>query len=61
MAQKVISVSVSLNKFGNGYIEYEFEKLNKYLDEGYIIYDKIHSVSDAEPSTAANITFILTK
>jgi hypothetical protein len=61
MAQKVITVNINVYEqtVSNRHSAYEISMVNKYLDEGWIIKDTIHSTVTAPAWT--NITFILEK
>lgn len=59
--QKVISVNINTRAIGDaGYKEFEIEEVNKYLDQGYFVKDKISIVSNGD-SAFVNLTFILEK
>jgi hypothetical protein len=61
MAQKVITVNINVyeQSVTNRHSAYEVSYVNKYLDEGWVIKNTIHS-----PTAGANwinITFVLEK
>ena len=60
MAQKVITVNINVyeQQVTNRHSAYEVHFVNKYLDEGWIIKETIHSPI---ASNWTNITFILEK
>jgi hypothetical protein len=61
MAQKVITVNINVyeQSVTNRHSAYEISYVNKYLDEGWVIKETIHSAAPAANWT--NITFILEK
>ena len=60
--QKVITITSYTNIINNGnYVEDEYEKLNKYLEEGYVIIDKIPIIKQHSDDYMYAITFILEK
>jgi len=61
MAQKVITVNINVyeQSITNRHSAYEVSYVNKYLDEGWVIKETIHSPTAAANWT--NITFILEK
>jgi hypothetical protein len=61
MAQKVITVNINVYEQStvNRHSAYEVAFVNKYLDEGWVIKEVIHSNTAAANWT--NITFILEK
>ena len=63
--QKVVSVNVNLGSSGinneNAYEELQFEELNKYLEDGFVVRDKFSNVSNSTNLFVVNITFILEK
>lgn len=61
MAQKVITVNINVyeQNVTNRHSAYEIGFVNKYLDEGWLIKEIIHSATSAPNWT--NITFILEK
>jgi hypothetical protein len=60
MAQKVITVNINVyeQSVTNRHSAYEVSFVNKYLDEGWVIKETIHSPTAANWT---NITFILEK
>jgi len=60
MAQKVITVNINVyeQSVTNRHSAYEVSYVNKYLDEGWVIKETIHS---AATTNWTNITFILEK
>ncbi len=54
--QKVITVNVNTNEDG----EFELDKVNKYLDEGYDI-KSVYQTVPSGSSSRINLTFILEK
>lgn len=61
MAQKVITVNINVYEqtVTNRHAAYEIAFVNKYLDDGWVIKQTIHSNNPAPNWT--NITFILEK
>ena len=60
MAQKVITVNINVyeQSVTNRHSAYEIGFVNKYLDEGWVIKETIHSQT---VSNWMNVTFILEK
>jgi len=61
MAQKVITVNINVYEQSvvNRHSAYEISFVNKFLDEGWVIKEVIHSATAAANWT--NLTFILEK
>jgi len=61
--QKVITVNINSSKIDEvtGYNEIELTKINKYLDDGWIVISKFSTVSNANNLYCVNLTFILEK
>ena len=61
MAQKVITVNINVyeQSVTNRHAAYEIREVNKFLDEGWVIKQTLHSAVTAPNWT--NITFILEK
>lgn len=61
MAQKVITVNINVyeQSVTNRHSAYEISFVNKYLDDGWVIKEIIHSATAAANWT--NITFVLEK
>ncbi|HAL83263.1 MAG: hypothetical protein ACHQIM_14920 [Sphingobacteriales bacterium] len=61
MAQKVITVNINVyeQSVTNRHSAYEISYVNKYLDDGWVIKEIIHSPTAAAAWT--NITFVLEK
>ena len=61
--QKVVTITSHTNIIDNKdkFIENEYQKLNDYLEDGYIIRDTISILKPADPSYRYAITFILEK
>lgn len=61
MAQKIITVNINVYEqtVTNRHSAYEIKEVNKFLDEGWLIKQVIHSATSAPNWT--NITFILEK
>jgi len=61
MAQKVITVNINVYEqtVSNRHSTYEIKEVNKYLDEGWVIKDRILATTTSANWT--NITFILEK
>ncbi len=61
MRQKVVSVNVNtMDVHDKGYYEMEFDKVNKYIAEGYVVVDTFSTVCN-QAGKYVNITFILEK
>jgi hypothetical protein len=61
MAQKIITVNINVYEqtVSNRHSTYEIKEVNKYLDEGWVIKDRILATTTSANWT--NITFILEK
>jgi hypothetical protein len=61
MAQKVITVNINVYEqtVANRHSAYEVNFVNKYLDDGWVIKETIHSPTSSQ--SWINITFILEK
>jgi len=61
MAQKVITVNINVYEqtVSNRHSTYEIKEVNKYLDEGWVIKDRILATTTSANWT--NITFVLEK
>ncbi len=56
--QKVITVNINPLTGRDSYKEIELKEVNKYLEEGYIVFDKFSTVPNGNTS-CINLTFIL--
>jgi len=61
--QKVVTVTTHTNVLDKNqtYVEREYEKINQYLQEGYVVIQLVPFTTSAEGSFRYTLTFVLEK